>query len=136
MSLATGPLIYISSVGVSSSSSSSYFFFFPFVLFPIPAISAGFPFLEPLLGSFLKLICWVVGGYPAATELAILEEVIARCGQKVSNGLEIHDLLYSDLGAQVPLHISLSRPVVLVTEDRQPFRDLLNDAIRESNIRP
>ncbi|PGH33432.1 hypothetical protein GX50_03739 [[Emmonsia] crescens] len=74
--------------------------------------------------------------YPAATELAILEEVIARCGQKVSNGLEIHDLLYSDLGAQVPLHISLSRPVVLVTEDRQPFRDLLNDAIRESNIRP
>ncbi|OJD15521.1 hypothetical protein AJ78_04217 [Emergomyces pasteurianus Ep9510] len=74
--------------------------------------------------------------YPAATELAILEEVIAQCGRKLQNGLEIHDLLYSDLSAQVPLHISLSRPVVLVTEDKQPFRDLLNDAIRESDIRP
>ncbi|PGH03367.1 hypothetical protein GX51_04098 [Blastomyces parvus] len=74
--------------------------------------------------------------YPAATELAILEDVIARCGQKLQNGLQVHGLLYSDLGAQAPLHISLSRPVVLVTEDRQPFRDLLKDALRESDIRP
>ncbi|OAX79271.1 hypothetical protein ACJ72_06413 [Emergomyces africanus] len=62
--------------------------------------------------------------------------MITQCSQKLQNGLEIHDLLHSDLGAQVPLHISLSRPVVLVTEDRQPFRDLLNDAIRESDIHP
>ncbi|KAL2374531.1 hypothetical protein BDBG_04313 [Blastomyces gilchristii SLH14081] len=74
--------------------------------------------------------------YPAAAEIAILAEVIARCGQKLENGLKVHGLLYSDLGAQAPLHISLSRPVVLVKEDRQPFRDLLNDALRESDIRP
>ncbi|PGH12751.1 hypothetical protein AJ79_04112 [Helicocarpus griseus UAMH5409] len=74
--------------------------------------------------------------YPAAAELAILEDVISRSGQKLQNGLEIHSLLYSDLGAQLPLHISLSRPVALVTEVRQPFKELLKDAIRETDIRP
>ncbi|ODH52086.1 hypothetical protein GX48_01639 [Paracoccidioides brasiliensis] len=74
--------------------------------------------------------------YPAAPEVSTLEDIISRSGHKLQNGLEIHSLLFSDLGAQMPLHISLSRPVALVTDDRQPFIDMLNDAIRDSDIRP
>lgn len=50
--------------------------------------------------------------------------------------MKIHTLLYSDLGAQLPLHISLSRPVVLVTEQRQPFSELFRDAILDSGVNP
>ena len=48
---------------------------------------------------------------------------------------EIHSLLYSDLGAQLPLHISISRPVVLKTEERQAFIKEFEDLIRASGVR-
>ncbi|KAK2745006.1 poly(U)-specific 3'-to-5' RNA exonuclease [Onygenales sp. PD_40] len=74
--------------------------------------------------------------YPTTAELATLERVISQSEDKLHNAFKIHTLLFSDLGVQLPLHISLSRPVVLVTEDRHPFKDLLDDAVRESEIRP
>lgn len=75
-------------------------------------------------------------GYPAKIELALLAELITQARAHNSNGGSIHSLLHSDLGAQLPLHISLSRPVVLRTEQRGSFTELLQKSIRDSHIAP
>lgn len=48
--------------------------------------------------------------------------------------LQIHSLLRSELGAELPLHISLSRPIVLLAPQRQPFIDTLTRAISRSGV--
>ncbi|OOF96368.1 hypothetical protein ASPCADRAFT_206554 [Aspergillus carbonarius ITEM 5010] len=73
--------------------------------------------------------------YPTKDELSILSEVIAQINDRLDiSTTQLHSLLYSDLGAQLPLHISLSRPVVLRTEQRQPFLEEFQSALKESLI--
>lgn len=84
--------------------------------------------------------CWSVligAGCPSKDDLVILNEIVSLAGtREESDDMSMHSLLYSDLGAQSPLHISLSRPVVLRTEQRQSFTEALETGIRDSNIRP
>jgi hypothetical protein len=47
---------------------------------------------------------------------------------------QIHSLLRSELGAQLPLHISLSAPVVLKTEQKSDFEEFVQGKIMESGI--
>lgn len=76
-------------------------------------------------------------GYPPKNELALLADLIVQAqGQSNGHSSPIHSLLHSDLGAQLPLHISLSRPVILRTEQRSPFTELLQKSIRDSHIAP
>ncbi|CAF9910366.1 poly(U)-specific 3'-to-5' RNA exonuclease [Imshaugia aleurites] len=49
---------------------------------------------------------------------------------------QVHSLLRSDLGAELPLHISLSRPVVLLAHQRQPFIDAMTRAISKTTLSP
>lgn len=49
---------------------------------------------------------------------------------------QVNSLLNSDLGTALPLHISLSRPLMLVTDERQPFNDSLASEINRSSLRP
>lgn len=90
--------------------------------------------------SALALCCLIANfgtGYPAKKELALLADLIARCqDEDDQHGPGIHSLLHSDLGAQLPLHISLSRPVVLRTEQRSSFSEILKKALRDSHISP
>lgn len=65
-------------------------------------------------------------GYPAKAELPLLADLIGSH----------HSLLHSDLGAQLPLHISLSRPVVLRTEQRASFTERVETAIQTAQIAP
>lgn len=66
----------------------------------------------------------------------MLSNVIAQVeGRLRKSKVELNSLLRSDLGAQLPLHISLSRPVVLRTEQRQSFLETFKSAIKDSNIR-
>ncbi|CEJ57800.1 hypothetical protein PMG11_06480 [Penicillium brasilianum] len=84
--------------------------------------------------------------YPAKDELALLAALIARAqgpaGLSDDSDTEntstprLHSLLHSDLGAQLPLHISLSAPVVLRTEQRASFTETLTRSIRDSYIPP
>ncbi|KAM5457662.1 poly(U)-specific 3'-to-5' RNA exonuclease [Microsporum audouinii] len=74
--------------------------------------------------------------YPNNSELGVLSEIIKRCERSALDGMAIHSLLYSDLGAQLPLHISLSRPVVLLTEQRESFLNLFHESIYKSKIQP
>ncbi|CRG92028.1 U6 snRNA phosphodiesterase [Talaromyces islandicus] len=69
--------------------------------------------------------------YPQRDELAVLNTILAKCGTPKA----VHSLLRSDLGVQLPLHISLSRPVVLATEQKQPFTDDFERAVQESSAK-
>jgi len=42
----------------------------------------------------------------------------------------------SELGAEQPLHVSLSRPNILRTEERARFIDLLEERVRKAKIKP
>lgn len=78
-----------------------------------------------------------LAGYPSKGELGILENIISQCGDQLGeNKTHMHSLLHSDLGVQLPLHISLSRPVVLQTEQRSSFIETLENALRNSYIQP
>jgi hypothetical protein len=48
----------------------------------------------------------------------------------------IESLLKSDLGAPLPLHISLSRPITLLTDQRQDFVTAFQSSVKKSGIRP
>ncbi|KAJ5765290.1 hypothetical protein N7520_004849 [Penicillium odoratum] len=71
--------------------------------------------------------------YPSKEELLLLDDLIPNAS---SSHPKIQSLLHSDLGAQLPLHISLSRPVVLRTEQRRSFEESLQKKIEESQISP
>lgn len=48
----------------------------------------------------------------------------------------MHSLLQSDLGVELPLHISLSRSLALTTDQRRPFLDAIEQDATESRIAP
>ncbi|PYH81703.1 hypothetical protein BO82DRAFT_354440 [Aspergillus uvarum CBS 121591] len=72
--------------------------------------------------------------YASRAELSLLSDVILQIQQRSSTKLQ--SLLHSDLGAQLPLHISLSRPVVLRTEQRQSFMEVFQSAVKQSRVAP
>ncbi|KAL4738960.1 U6 snRNA phosphodiesterase Usb1 [Aspergillus similis] len=75
--------------------------------------------------------------YPSKEELEILGSIISQAERLIrSEQAKLNSFLYSDLGVRLPLHISLSRPVVLRTEERQPFMDTFEAALRGSGISP
>lgn len=53
-----------------------------------------------------------------------------------SAGIELHSHLTSDLGAELPLHLSLSRPNVLATAQREGFVELLEERVEKARIAP
>ena len=48
---------------------------------------------------------------------------------------QVHSLLRSELGAQLPLHISLSAPLVLKAEQKGEFEEFVQGKIVESGVR-
>ncbi|RDW81693.1 HVSL domain-containing protein [Aspergillus mulundensis] len=76
-------------------------------------------------------------GYPSKDELEVLGNVIIEAKHVLQGEqAKLHSFLHSDLGARLPLHISLSRPVVLRTDERQLFMDTFEAALKDSDILP
>ncbi|KAJ9648444.1 poly(U)-specific 3'-to-5' RNA exonuclease [Coniosporium tulheliwenetii] len=81
--------------------------------------------------------------HPSQTESNILADLINsvnayQTSQHSAKGAEhaVHSLLQSDLSAALPLHISLSRSLVLQTPQRDPFLNTLTSHLRSSSVRP
>ncbi|KAF3938456.1 hypothetical protein ABW19_dt0203524 [Dactylella cylindrospora] len=55
---------------------------------------------------------------------------------KYEEGLKLESFLYSDLGTRLPLHISLSRPIVLRTEQREEFMESLENGLKKISLEP
>ncbi|KAJ5475289.1 hypothetical protein N7539_008355 [Penicillium diatomitis] len=97
--------------------------------------------------------------YPGKSELSWLESLLKRANETrpssheaeeeeeeeedggddshdghSADAVHLHSLLHSDLGAQLPLHISLSPPVVLRTEQRTSFMECLATSIQASHV--
>lgn len=49
---------------------------------------------------------------------------------------ELHSHLKSELGSELPLHLSLSRPNVLATAQREGFLELLEERVEKTRIKP
>ena len=74
-----------------------------------------------------------VRGRPSRTESQKLPNILSSVH---SPSLQTNSLLRSDLGAPLPLHISLSRSISLLTHQRDSFLSSLQNSINASAIRP
>lgn len=78
--------------------------------------------------------------YPAQEELGILDEVIKQVGHTQNSGcttyIRTYSFLRSELGALQPLHISLSAPLVLQTDQKQLFEEDISSRISRSHVKP
>ncbi|KAL7270574.1 poly(U)-specific 3'-to-5' RNA exonuclease [Rhizina undulata] len=71
------------------------------------------------------------------TEFEALDAIYERAKKECeSEGIALESHLKSDLGSEQPLHLSLSRPNVLVTEQKEGFRETLEEKLRKSRIKP
>ena len=69
-------------------------------------------------------------GFPSAAEHALLAGLVAALRDELPAGAPpLHGFLTSALGAPLPLHVSLSRPFALRTEQRDGFAAHLTTAV-------
>ncbi|KAL3422162.1 hypothetical protein PVAG01_06318 [Phlyctema vagabunda] len=76
---------------------------------------------------------------PSSTEYEILDTLISEIRSDISYTTTTHtikSLLTSDLGAPLPLHVSLSRSIGLATDIKDAFTTSLERTINTSNISP
>ncbi|KAH8813168.1 hypothetical protein F5884DRAFT_787621 [Xylogone sp. PMI_703] len=82
--------------------------------------------------------------FPSSAEYSLLNGLISALQAAIpalplkddTVSTAIHSFLTSDLGAPLPLHISLSRSLGLLTEQKDAFLSSLQNAIKSSRIRP
>ncbi|EON98320.1 hypothetical protein UCRPA7_6145 [Phaeoacremonium minimum UCRPA7] len=81
--------------------------------------------------------------HPPAGAHALLHGLLSALGAELrspsaesSSPIELSTFLTSDLGAPLPLHVSLSRPFVLRTDEKDAFLEQLGEAVRGSGVAP
>jgi hypothetical protein len=65
-----------------------------------------------------------------------LYSAAAATANKADSGFKLESHLKSDLGSELPLHLSLSRPNVLRTEQREGFLETLTDRYHKARVKP
>lgn len=71
-------------------------------------------------------------GIPRASDRSTLEKLIENSRQ--DHGLDVHSSFLSDLGVILPLHISLSAPLILRTETKGAFLQQVKKAISDLHL--
>lgn len=66
----------------------------------------------------------------------MLTQLLRDVERELHGSMPLHGFLSSDLGAPLPLHISLSRPLSLPTADKDAFLNRLTSSIQGSGIEP
>ncbi|OCK77080.1 hypothetical protein K432DRAFT_359258 [Lepidopterella palustris CBS 459.81] len=80
--------------------------------------------------------------HPSQTESTALHTIISLVQSRTepsagaSPSPQIHPLFLSSLGVPLPLHISISRPLILRAPQRDPFLATLSTYLRKSAVRP
>lgn len=79
--------------------------------------------------------------YPSPSAVVLLEHIISHVSANTTSDgaiphkeTSIHTFLRSDLGALLPLHISLSAPLVLRTEQKSLFEDSLGAQLKRFRV--
>ncbi|KAL1888602.1 poly(U)-specific 3'-to-5' RNA exonuclease [Sporothrix stenoceras] len=72
--------------------------------------------------------------FPLPLEHTRLSQLLASLRTALGEDAAFHSFLTSDLGAPLPLHISLSRPFMLTTAEKAQFLTQLVDGIRSSGV--
>ncbi|EHK25432.1 uncharacterized protein TRIVIDRAFT_31794 [Trichoderma virens Gv29-8] len=90
-----------------------------------------------------RLIPHVVGNWPShlyiewhplADQHEKLVQLVCRVNEQIGSRVKLHSFLKSDLGAPLPLHISLSRPISLTTSNKDVFLDKISSALQASAV--
>ncbi|KAL6892590.1 hypothetical protein HDV57DRAFT_188384 [Trichoderma longibrachiatum] len=90
-----------------------------------------------------RLIPHVVGNWPShvyiewhplADQHEKLVQLVSKVNDAIGSRAKLHSFLTSDLGAPLPLHISLSRPLSLSTSTKDRFLDQISSALQASGV--
>ncbi|KAM0248037.1 hypothetical protein ACHAQJ_009618, partial [Trichoderma viride] len=90
-----------------------------------------------------RLIPHIVGNWPShlyiewhplANQHEKLAQLVRRVNEDIGNQVKLHSFMTSDLGAPLPLHISLSRPISLSTSNKDRFLDQISSALHTSGV--
>ena len=65
-----------------------------------------------------------------------MTRALTDAGRMLPPDVQLHSLLTSELGADLPLHVSLSRTLMLATHQRQLFTGRLRTAVEEIGVKP
>ncbi|QUC17213.1 uncharacterized protein UV8b_01454 [Ustilaginoidea virens] len=74
--------------------------------------------------------------HPSKSQHHVLESLVRKTRQLVGHGIHLHSLLTSDLGTELPLHISLSKPLSLAGSLKDGFFARLEESVRRSGVAP
>lgn len=75
--------------------------------------------------------------HPSSSQHQLLQSLLAALARELGDLLNVHGLagfLTSELGAPLPLHVSLSRPFVLRTDEKDAFLDRLTQDITRCRV--
>ncbi|KAL7949652.1 hypothetical protein V8C42DRAFT_311548 [Trichoderma barbatum] len=90
-----------------------------------------------------RLIPHVVGNWPShlyiewhplADQHEKLVQLVCRVNSHIGSRVKLHCFLTSDLGAPLPLHISLSRPISLSTSNKDAFLNKISSALQATTV--
>ena len=73
-------------------------------------------------------------GSPSESQHKFMSDFLETVESELGDEIDLHKFLTSDLGAPLPLHISLSRPLSLSTAEKDEFRNQLAETIRASGV--
>ncbi|KAF2723303.1 hypothetical protein K431DRAFT_319102 [Polychaeton citri CBS 116435] len=73
---------------------------------------------------------------PRHHEAEHLSKIVEAVQSRASDHETVTSLLRTDLDVSLPLHVSLSRPLALLTEQREPFLKDLKQAVAQSGVAP
>ncbi|TKA83831.1 hypothetical protein B0A55_00158 [Friedmanniomyces simplex] len=72
---------------------------------------------------------------PEPRQYQLLSALIAEEQASKHGKCKVRSLLHNELGVNLPLHVSLSRPLVLQTEQKEPVLNQLKQGITSSGVR-
>ncbi|KAJ6786105.1 hypothetical protein PWT90_10936 [Aphanocladium album] len=73
---------------------------------------------------------------PSYEQHTALTELLARVEETLDGEIELHQFMTSDLGAPLPLHVSLSRPLSLQTADKDDFLSRVSESLGSGSVPP